>query len=74
MKHQRYIWLVLVLFALLAISIYAAINPVFPYNYVLWVAGLVILLLVILYILQIKRKSKKTFKDWYEDDPRKNTK
>jgi len=74
MKNQRYIWLALILIALLAISIYAAMNPVFPYIYILWTAGFVLLLLAVLYILQIKRKSKKTFKDWYEDDPRKTKK
>ncbi|MEX0996900.1 MAG: hypothetical protein WDZ45_07620 [Flavobacteriaceae bacterium] len=70
MKHQRYIWLALILLALLLISIYAAMNPVFPFNYVLWIAGIVVLLIAVLFVLQKKRKSKKTFKDWYEDDPR----
>ncbi|MCR9182663.1 MAG: hypothetical protein NXH73_07025 [Flavobacteriaceae bacterium] len=70
MKHQRYIWLALILLALLLISIFAAMNPVFPFNYVLWIAGIIVLLIVVLFILQKKRKSKKTFKDWYEDDPR----
>jgi uncharacterized integral membrane protein len=70
MKHQRYIWLALIFLALLLISIYAAMNPVFPFNYVLWIAGVVVLLIAVLFVLQKKRKSKKTFKDWYEDDPR----
>lgn len=74
MKNQKYIWLALILIALLAISIYAAMNPVFPYIYILWTAGFALLSLAVLYILQIKRKSKKTFKDWYEDDPRKTKK
>lgn len=74
MKNQRYIWLALIIIALLVISIYAAMNPVFPYTYVLWIAGIVLLLIGVLYVLKINRKSNKTFKDWYEDDPRKTKK
>ncbi|WP_339610803.1 DUF308 domain-containing protein [uncultured Planktosalinus sp.] len=69
-RYKRYIWLALILIALLVISIYAAMNPVFPYNYIIWGAGFVLLLIGVIYILQTKRKSNKTFKDWYEDNPR----
>lgn len=71
MKNQLYIWLPLVVLSVLAISIFAAMNPVFPYSFLIWIAAVVLLLIAVLKILHNKRKSKKTFKDWYEDDPRK---
>lgn len=71
MKNQLYIWIPLLLLAVLAISIFATMNPVFPYSYLLWIAGMVLLVIAVFKVLHYKRKSNKTFKDWYEDDPRK---
>lgn len=70
MKNQRYIWLALIAIALLGISIFAAMNPMFPYIYVVWVVGFLLLLIAVIKVLNLNRKSNKTFKDWYEDDPR----
>lgn len=70
MKNQRYIWLTLIGVALLVITIFAAMNPMFPYIYVAWIAGIVLLVIAVIKILNLRRKSNKTFKDWYEDEPR----
>ncbi len=70
MKNQSYIWLAIATIALLAVTVFSVLSPVYPLIYVLWILGIALLLIAVFKVLQDRYKTKKKFKDWYEDHPK----
>tara|TARA_R110000850_G_scaffold271031_2_gene404927 strand:+ start:325992 stop:326228 length:237 start_codon:yes stop_codon:yes gene_type:complete len=70
MKNQSYIWLAIATIALLAVTVFSVLSPVYPLIYILWILGTAFLLIAVFKVLRDRYKTKKTFKDWYEDQPK----
>lgn len=70
MKNQSYIWLAIATIALLALTVFSVLSPGYPLIYVLWILGTAFLLIAVFKVLRDRYKTKKKFKDWYEDHPK----
>lgn len=70
MKNHIYIWLAITTLALLIVAVWSYLDPLHPYLWVVWVVAFILFLITVFKVLQEKRSSKKTFYNWYEDDPR----
>lgn len=71
MKQQAYIWIAITMVLLLATAVFVAFKA--PYSWVFWLVifGQIVWLFTVFKVLRDAYSTNKTFKDWYEDRPKK---